>query len=871
MKWDYELLKSEQYRLEQAAFDGGVERYKRSQQNSIEAGEASSTAPNRRLLREFIEPVSAGIDEYMEYYSSRRSGVAKAVQYLRCVPSLNIAYLSVKTIMDNLPKGSSLQQLAIFIGMNIEDQARFTKVEDAAPGYVAKVKETLKRVRSKSLRHKRNVLVSAEAKLSEQKSGPYAVDIDRWVDWPKTDLLHLGIAVIEIIQQTLLFDGEPVFKIQRYSKREPYTIQMSAKVSEWCNEMDEFIGQLSPRYTPCVVPPRDWTSPWSGGYFMPEVSRTLPLVKTSNRKHLRKLSKEQMPEVYKAINTLQRTPWEINTDILEVAQQVQEYDLAIGMPQRDPFTPPQVPVRPELEELRGPDLRAAMTADEWQEFIDWKGEARKVYEAENARTSRYMVTSRALAEARMFSRYPALYFVYTMDSRGRVNCRSGQFGPQGSDLQKALVRFHNPTALGSTGRYWLAIQGANTWGEDKLPFDEREAFIEGMEETIRDIAADPATFRDWADADEPWQFLAWALEWNQLLEWEDSGRDAADFQSKIPVAQDGSCSGIQHYSAMLLDKRGGKAVNLTDTDEPEDIYRTVAEVLEGKLKDAVAGYAVEVNSSQVTLSKEYVSKLSQAWIDTGINRDLCKKAVMTLPYGSTMITCRESVEEYLKDLVETETARAKAAGREENRVHPFGTPELPFKDALAVVVRLLWDSIGEVVVAARYGMQFIQKLTSKVAKKNKAMEWTTPTGFIVLQEIFSTENKRVRTQLMGTSRVVLKEETDDIDSSRMRSSSAPNYVHGLDASHLVFSVNAFKNNGIVNIAVVHDSFGSPAGQVQTMRDCLREEFVAMYQTGWLSLFKDEMEDLIKEEIEEEVPMVGTLDLQDTLKSKYIFA
>ena len=874
MKWTDELLMAEQMRLEQAAFDGGVERYKKSQQRAIESGEASSTNSNRRLTKEFIEPLAEGVEAYILHCRSKGGRPTKAIPYLECVPALTLAYLSVKTILDYLSMNGTLQHVAIKIGGRIEDQARFTKVEEVAPGYVKKVKDTLKRVRSKSYRHRREVMASAERKIADQKTGPYAIDIDRWADWPKSDLLHIGLTMIEIVQSTLLFQGEPVFRVSRHSRRDPYHIEISGKVSDWCLEFDEFIGQMSPDYSPCVVPPRSWKGPKNGGYYMPEISRTLPLVKVNNRKHLKKLTKEQMPEVYAAINTLQKVSWEVNTDILDVAQQVQEQDLAIGIPQAEPFRPPEAPVREELEGLRGDDLKNAMTPDEFQEFKDWKGEARKVYEAENTRASRYIDASRALGVARTFSRYPALYFVYTLDSRSRVYCRSSQFGPQGGDLQKALVRFHNAEALGTDGRYWLAVQGAGTWGEDKISFDDRVAFIEGMEESIRDIAADPLTFREWANADKPWQFLAWALEWAELLEWEDSGRKASDFLSRTPVAQDGSCSGIQHYSAMLRDARGGAAVNLTPNDKPQDIYKDVADVVITKMQDIIAGkIEVQINSLGVALDNDLVKKYCEAWLSTGVDRSLCKTPVMTLPYGSTMLTCRSSIFDHLSDLEADEAAKAKAAGRSANPVHPFGdsSSALPIGDAVAVCTRLLWDAIGDVVVAARQGMSFIQRLATKVGKQNKILHWTTPTGFLVEQAIYKMESKIVYTQLLGKTEFTVLQETDEIDINKMKSSSAPNYVHSMDASHLIKSVNAFKRAGLGSIAVIHDSFGTHAGKTQALRDCLTKEFVKIYRSDWLTTFKEEMEEILKEEVEEEVPMIGTLDLDLIHKAHYTFA
>jgi len=39
--------------------------------------------------------------------------------------------------------------------------------------------------------------------------------------------------------------------------------------------------------------------------------------------------------------------------------------------------------------------------------------------------------------------------------------------------------------------------------------------------------------------------------------------------SALPVHQDGSCNGLQHYAALGRDAWGGHAVNLTPTDGPQ--------------------------------------------------------------------------------------------------------------------------------------------------------------------------------------------------------------------------------------------------------------------------------------------------------------
>lgn len=39
--------------------------------------------------------------------------------------------------------------------------------------------------------------------------------------------------------------------------------------------------------------------------------------------------------------------------------------------------------------------------------------------------------------------------------------------------------------------------------------------------------------------------------------------------SKLPIHQDGSCNGLQHYAALGRDESGGRAVNLLPVDKPQ--------------------------------------------------------------------------------------------------------------------------------------------------------------------------------------------------------------------------------------------------------------------------------------------------------------
>jgi DNA-directed RNA polymerase, mitochondrial len=57
----------------------------------------------------------------------------------------------------------------------------------------------------------------------------------------------------------------------------------------------------------------------------------------------------------------------------------------------------------------------------------------------------------------------------------------------------------------------------------------------------------------------------------------------------------------------------------------------------------------------------------------------------------------------------------------------------------------------------------------------------------------------------------------------------PNFVHPLDAAHLLRTVNAAVAGGISAIATVHDSFACLPSRAARFRQLIQEEFVRMYQ------------------------------------------
>ncbi len=92
--------------------------------------------------------------------------------------------------------------------------------------------------------------------------------------------------------------------------------------------------------------------------------------------------------------------------------------------------------------------------------------------------------------------------------------------------------------------------------------------------------------RWWLKAEDPWQCLAASIDLAAAIR---SG-DPESYMSSLPIHQDGTCNGMQHYAALGGDSRGAQAVNLEAGDKPADVYTGVADLVNLIIdRDAAAG------------------------------------------------------------------------------------------------------------------------------------------------------------------------------------------------------------------------------------------------------------------------------------------
>ena len=545
-------------------------------------------------------------------------------------------------------------------------------------------------------------------------------------------------------------------------------------------------------------------------------------VKAINRRYLEELKNKvhEMSDVYKAVNIMQNTEWVINKPIYEVIKTCFENDFGLGkLPIH--WEALDLPIKPKFE----------TTKDEV--FIQWKRRAAKIWTERAKRKSKWIQVKQILAEAEMLLDKGGFFFPYQLDFRGRVYPKPSMLSPQSADYSRALLKFKFGKRIGDNFDTF-AIAGANLYGEvDKEELPKRVKWVQDNAEKIVNCADKPLEYSWWASADKPYCFLAWCIEFKEYNKtYFDDG-----FITTLPIQADCSNSGLQHYSALVLDKFGGEATNLVPLNKPSDIYNLVAEKVVDKLKK-------EKNS------------IAKTWLEYGVDRKICKKPVMCLPYSLTRYSCRKYIEDHIVEQF-----------RDRGVQHKWGDDLFEPTQYLTPIV---WEAINEVVVGARKIMNFLKTISRLVASENLPVCWHTPLGFPVQMMCYKKKSRRVKTK-MGDSIVKLSVATDTnvIDKRKTGQSVCANYIHSLDAACLMLAVVKAKEAGVDNYSLIHDSFGCCCPDTKTMANAIRDAFCEIYKQDVLKNFADEMYEMLSEKNQKKFPTIpekGTLDLDLVRKS-----
>ena len=308
--------------------------------------------------------------------------------------------------------------------------------------------------------------------------------------------------------------------------------------------------------------------------------------------------------------------------------------------------------------------------------------------------------------------------------------------------------------------------------------------------------------------------------------------DPAAYESCLPVHQDGSCNGLQHYAALGRDTVGGRAVNLIPAERPQDVYSGVADIVRDKVaQDAQAGNPV--------------AKI----LDGDVDRKLVKQTVMTSVYGVTFVGAREQIG---------------------NRLYERGWDDdkVIFRVA-TYAAKVTMSSIQEMFSGAKLTMKWLADCARLIAAQNEVVQWTSPIGLPVVQPYRASDRFKIQ---CASQRVVVAANNDQlpVHKSRQKAAFPPNYVHSIDASHMMMTAIECDRAGIA-FAGVHDSFWTHAATVDAMNKAIRKNFVELHSQPLLEMLHEELQDKYPDLDFPPVPATGDLDIRAVEDSKYFFS
>lgn len=851
---DMQTKLQRQLQMEQDALDLSYERLERQIQSRIKNGSADELLEGRLILKHSIHLVADKIKDVFETATTRGKG-GTHLNFLKAEftgHELDLAYIGVVSIIRTISEHDLVGAKALIGKINraIYDSITIRELEGRGDRSDRFIELRYKKKGPKRIAQEKLKLAQYYKKLSTDDY--HTVNREN---------IHIGAKVIELI---LASGADLIMKQNVYDKTTQKTTTYY-RYTENCFRMviqsrELMLGDYR-IYQPHIVPPKQWARFMGTGGYQSDAYK-MPAVKAYGK--VRKILKEKFKYGYKdnvlhTLNILQATPWHINQEVFDVMHEVFSRNMV------DPTSPRNAPtlygglpyngmldpydfVNPadygEFEEVEGTKWRYRFEdAKLGRAFRAQMEEQTRLVEINN---SKALQTNAVLGVAMDYYNEEEMYFSYQYDTRGRIYPVQQHLQPQGNDHIKALLRFRDGSPLDTPEAVrWFLIHGANSYGYDKEPYDERIKKITAKAEEIQQIATDPMGTRDlWSGADAPYQYLAWCFEYARYLD------DPNSFVSYLPVALDATCSGLQIYSGLLRDAEGAKAVNVIGNTR-NDVYQKVADRVEHFLATGDFPRELVYNASDNDEVRVNTVPLADA-MKGNIGRKLTKRNTMTVPYSVTSVGKRDQLVEELTKL-ELAGKRFWIGERWQNAY---------FLETLNT------RAINDVVNGATVGQEYLKAVTHDLVKAGEHLEYDSPlTGFPVVQLLPKVRKYRADTSI---GKLTIRETIpDSVDLRTMKSSVAPNFIHSLDSALLADVVNRLHAKGVTDFHMIHDSFGVPARDIPKLNTEVREAFIELFEsdplTNWYYQIGSDHE-VMPEDV-----MLNTLNLEDIRGSEYIFS
>jgi DNA-directed RNA polymerase len=789
----------EQLLLEQEMLALGAEAYDTRMKVNKEKRRESLCPPGNQLAAAGVNKLCDAIQDLLDQVSNGKA--YKWASYLKPLQDLTaeqIAATTMRVVLDKISQHRRANAMAIEIGGALWAEAMLGK----AGGFDLIDHLAVKRWRNK--KEKRNDIMQMETTTI----------------WTLRERQAIGLV---ILQMTVVHTGIVQLTTVQEGLKRLRLVSVTPEAFEWLEAKHAKHRLLCPMRLPMLVKPQPWTTLWDGGYLTDIPGNTL----------IKDAKKDRTPitghEAFiKAANLQQDVGWQINKWVLEQANHAWRQSIGIGC-----IVPSQGYEFPPYPKHLPPDH---------VDVIQWKHNARVIHEKNDGEKTRRVQMLKSLWIADRFKDLDSFYFPMQVDFRGRFYYRSYHLNPQGHDLSRALLRFAEGARIADqAGLDWLMIHGANAYGLSKLSWQSRIDWVEENEEAILAAGSDPwggaSVF--WQEAKSPWQFLAFCREYRQftVVGW--------GYISRLPVQLDCTCSGIQHFAAMLRDDRMAGMVNLVPGEDPGDIY-------------------VELTNRVLTFLRNSRDENAEKWLSFGPDRSLTKPVVMTLAYSATRRSIMRHCQEWAHD-----------RGMESS-----GLESWPFKfgglKSCYWMADVLYREAVELIRPAQKTMTWFKKVGSAAGSVDTELVWTTPSGMKVYQNypLYLSETIALKTvspviHLRGK----IFDTSEGLDRRRMANSLSPNVIHSLDSSHMALSLVS-ASSLIKNFGGIHDCFLTTAAEMTQLRQCVRATFAEMYADDVLADISRQLVSQLPAELSDKlptIPTVGNFDIDQVNNADYFIS
>lgn len=757
--------------------------------------------------------------------------------FLRLLPPDQIAAVTILSTMTTLSsmgvdKGVPLSTAILALAESVEDEALYEVIENTntRPAWVKSKKDDKNRMTPAALRQAKRFRspVSPEKATADSEISRETMNhIISEQSWPVAIKAKIGAFLMSTLIETAKIPvtmehqgtGEMVTQMQpafsyaqqfKLGKRIGVILANGALTAQLKREP---VHSLLAKHLPMLVQPEPWTRFNKGGFISHPAKMMRIKLGDKDQRHYAEaaINKGDMDQTFKGLDVLGKTSWQINPSVFDTMLEAWNSGEAIANLAPEA---PKITIPPEPAVGQDPMVRKK-----------WLRDVKSLENLKSGLHSQRCFQNFQLEIARAL-RNEEFYFPHNIDFRGRAYPIPPYLNHMGADHCRGLLMFGKGRELGEAGLKWLKIHLANVFGFDKASLKEREDFATKHISKIYDSASNPLKgSRWWLNAEDPWQFLAACVELKNALESPDPNK----YISHLPIHQDGTCNGLQHYAALGGDSWGAKQVNLEPGDRPADVYSAVANLV----KESIA------------TDKENGNPYAEI-LHGRITRKIVKQTVMTNVYGVTYIGAKAQVRKALlatyKDLPNTDkmhpgvlssyiatkifTALATMfrgahdiqywLGECASRISQSVTPEQidRMEETLSSPSELK-GSLKTEPISFEHAAQF-----------KSSVIWTNPLHMPVVQPYRKSKSRVVATNMQKIN-ISEPHRSHPVSKRKQLQGFPPNFIHSLDATHMLLSALQCDELGLT-FAAVHDSFWTHAADVEAMNTVLRDTFVRIH-------------------------------------------